>query len=120
MPDKEIIIKGLECCLSTRPCEECPYNNVGTKDNHYDCEYLLKLNALSLLKSEQETPQPVREATSDFVRFNQGEMICIINRRHITDAVYYPGNGQTWIKIEGTNGITKIDGNIIDKITGGE
>ena len=48
MPDREKVIKGLECCLSTRPCEECPYQD-GVL-----CENGLEHEAYLLLKDEEE------------------------------------------------------------------
>ena len=119
MIDKNKVIKALGYCqCKVSYCDECPYNDTGTAD--MPCIDRLMRDAQYLLEHEQETPQPVRESTSDFVRFNQGETICIINRRYITDAAYDPDIGQTWIKIESAKGIVKLDGNIIDKIAGDE
>jgi len=116
MVDRDKIIKALEWCESNFKCDECPYHDT----EYICCEDALRHDVLLLLKGEPEAPQPVRESTSDFVRFNQGETICIINRRYITDAAYDPDIGQTWIKIESAKGIVKLDGNIIDKIAGDE
>ncbi len=118
MIDRNKVIEALERCQNkVSYCEECPYRDIGTAD--MPCLDRLMRDAQYLLEHEQETPQPVRESTSDFVRFNQGETICIINRRYVTDAIYDPDIGETWIKIKDI-GIMKIEGNIIDKITGGE
>lgn len=51
MPDREKVIKGLECCIKRDPddqtrCGECPYESA--------CLNRLKIDALELLK-EQET-----------------------------------------------------------------
>ena len=56
MPDREKVIKGLECCtfiLGKRKCNECPYQ----KDN--GC-YQLQDDFHALLK-EQEAVKPVRD-----------------------------------------------------------
>jgi hypothetical protein len=48
MPDKEKAVKGMECCLSTRPCEECPYQDGAP------CDKGLKHDVYLLLKNEEE------------------------------------------------------------------
>ena len=56
MHDREKVIKGLECCIaSDRECvcpEDCPYQEVDESDDI--CETLLKLDALAMLKEQEE------------------------------------------------------------------
>lgn len=56
MPDKEKVIKGLECCLGANDCdvepeEDCPYKGMCL------CAMALRLDVLALLK-EQEAVEP--------------------------------------------------------------
>lgn len=59
MPDRERVIKGLECCLKetksldNEPCGECPYGAAGG-----GCIDQLHAEALVLLK-EQESVEPI-------------------------------------------------------------
>lgn len=55
MPDREKVIKGLECCAYKKNCNECPYfkgNATCMDDKDKD--------ALELLK-EQETKQAIKQ-----------------------------------------------------------
>lgn len=56
MPDREKVIKGLECCMGygiedTPGCEDCPYNDMGDT-----CERIRPLyeDALALLKAQEQ------------------------------------------------------------------
>ena len=116
MVDRDKIIKALEWCESNFKCDECPYHDT----EYICCEDALRHDVLLLLKGEPETPQPARESTSDFVRFNQGEMVCIINRNHIIDAAYNPSTDETRVCLRGISALVRYKGNIVDKITGGD
>lgn len=59
MPDKEKVIKALECCIGTNDCEfnpkeECPYNGMVL------CATALELDVMELLK-EQEPKKVIFE-----------------------------------------------------------
>lgn len=61
MPDREKVMKGLECCIvrdpdAKRNCVECPYNHEGIITNA-PCANGLMADALALLK-EQEAVEP--------------------------------------------------------------
>jgi hypothetical protein len=119
MIDRNKVIEALERCQNkVSYCEECPYKDIGTAD--MPCLDRLMRDAQYLLEHEQETPQPVRESTSDFVRFNQGEIVVIINRHYVVDAAYKPSTDETYVCMRDGKPPAKYDGNIIDKITGGE
>ena len=50
MPDRDKVIKGLECCILRNPddharCSQCPYGS--------NCVNRLKMNALELLKKRE-------------------------------------------------------------------
>ena len=50
MPDREKVIKGLECCIIRHPddkarCDACPYESA--------CGNRLKMDALALLKAQE-------------------------------------------------------------------
>ena len=50
MPDREKVIKGLECCNAPNNHDDCPYNG----DNHYNvCTHKLLCDALELLKEQE-------------------------------------------------------------------
>ena len=56
MPDREKVIKGLECCTKWDSCSDCPYQT----PNEYDiseCTEPLHKDALALL-IEQEAVEP--------------------------------------------------------------
>ena len=116
MVDRDKIIKALEWCESNFKCDECPYHDT----EYICCEDALRHDVLLLLKGEPETPQPVRESTSDFVRFNQGDIVVIINRHYVIDAAYNPSTNETYVCMRDGKPPAKYEGNIIDKITGGE
>lgn len=53
MPDREKVIKGLECCLGSNDCdlepeEDCPYKGMCL------CTMALRFDILTLLKEQQE------------------------------------------------------------------
>lgn len=66
MPDREKVIKGLECCIKesdslySNPCKGCPYEGK-------ECIDRLKADALALLK-EQEAVEPtlIREGRNKY------------------------------------------------------
>ena len=80
MPDREKVIKGLEChAKGSKGCLfDCPYGNEN------GCQLLLCSDAIALLK-EQEAMEPV---------FEQGSMVCgecghdVIVQRLIGDEVF--------------------------------
>lgn len=53
MPDREKVIKALECCLKesdhlySNPCKDCPYEG-------QECIDRMKADALSLLKEQED------------------------------------------------------------------
>lgn len=53
MPDREKVIRGLECCYSLFVCPECPYYGTGEECDRDQ----LMLDALALLR-EQEPVEP--------------------------------------------------------------
>lgn len=56
MPEREKVIKGLECCAECGKCKsECPY--AGKNNSMYGCTTRLAKDALALLK-EQEPVKP--------------------------------------------------------------
>lgn len=61
MIDREKVIKGIECSLNhhTEICEECPYYDLFEQEKH--CGRQLKLDALELLKEQDERWIPVTE-----------------------------------------------------------
>ena len=61
MPDREKVIKGLECCTGIEPCASCPYNE---EDSAVLCDQLLMTDALVELR-EQEPVRPTREFSED-------------------------------------------------------
>jgi hypothetical protein len=58
MPDREKVIKGLECCSSAEECgKQCPY-----WDDEGACRTHLEADALALLKAQEPVePQEKRE-----------------------------------------------------------
>lgn len=56
MPDREKVIRGLECCLSPNDHENCPYDGIGKTYSH--CLKQLVTDALSLLKEQEEGIEP--------------------------------------------------------------
>ena len=54
MPDREKVIKALECCLTLdSPCGDCPYYSY-EDIQELDCERNLRHDALALLKEQDE------------------------------------------------------------------
>ena len=54
MPDREKVIKGLECCLTfDSPCGDCPYYSY-EDIQELDCERNLQHDALVLLKKQDK------------------------------------------------------------------
>ena len=52
MPDREKVIKGLECCAVKQDCNGCPYSRFNPM-----CQDDMNKDALALLK-EQEAVEP--------------------------------------------------------------
>lgn len=62
MPDREKVIKGLECCQPPYDCHNCPY----------DWDYCFMKNqlhkdALDLLKEQDETIKKQQEEIEDWI-----------------------------------------------------
>ena len=60
MPDREKVIKGLECCLGVHDCdidpkEECPYNGMAL------CAMCLKYDVMELLKAQEPRVMTLEE-----------------------------------------------------------
>lgn len=54
MPDREKVIKGLECCISEHTCRGCPYREKGEcEDSGYYYSKAIE-DALALLKEQPE------------------------------------------------------------------
>ena len=73
MPDREKVIKGLECCLGTNDCdidprEDCPYKGMCL------CAMALHLEVLELLK-EQEPVKAVADGEDSYMCNNCGTVI---------------------------------------------
>jgi hypothetical protein len=119
MIDRNKVIEALECCQNkVSHCEECPFKDTGTANT--PCINWLMRDARCLLEHEQETPQPVRESTSDFVRFTQDKNEIIIRRDQITYALYDSTEDKTYVYIAGEKTCYVYRKNILDLITGGE
>lgn len=54
MPDREKVIKGLECCLSNKypPCGKCGYDGDIRYNDAWSCRLSLMADALALLKAQ--------------------------------------------------------------------
>lgn len=68
MPDKQKVIKGLECCIVRNPddkmrCSECPYRDPGTY-----CLNRLKMDALEVIKAAGPTEQEIAHAVNNVDR----------------------------------------------------
>ena len=50
MPDREKVIKGLECCTSEQACKGCPYSQ---SETGHLCSFNCIHDALALLKEQQ-------------------------------------------------------------------
>ena len=53
MPDREKVIRGLECHYSAFGCPECPYWNSKTRHNNCHSDQLF-LDALALLREQED------------------------------------------------------------------
>lgn len=61
MTDREKVVKGLKCCCGTGRCfHGCPYHEVS--QNIWDCTSQLALEALDLLKDQEEIKEQFIEA----------------------------------------------------------
>ena len=77
MPDREKVIKALECCLGTQDCdvepnEECPYNGM------FLCATALHFDVMELLE-EQEPVPPIRINTNHEQSWKCGKCGALIN-----------------------------------------
>lgn len=77
MADRDKVIKGLECCILRNPddharCSQCPYES--------NCVNRLKIDALELLKEQDEPLVPIRNADNELLCRNCGVMVGYINR----------------------------------------
>lgn len=61
MPDREKVIKGLECCNKGERCRECPYAKTSYDPEQCIRGYLL-FDALSLLKAQENLKQKMWNA----------------------------------------------------------
>lgn len=118
MIDRIKVIKALECCQrKVTYCNECPYSDTGTVD--MPCIDRLMRDAQYLLEHEQEL-QPVRDSTSDFVRFTHDRNEIFIRRDQITYALYDHTEGKTYVYLAGEKTCYVYRKNILDLITGGD
>ena len=69
MPDREKVIKGLECCAAVNCGQSCPYAPVG------GCRVQVLRDAIALLK-EQEPIDPHVERDSDDDTWYYGCVAC--------------------------------------------
>ena len=63
MADREKVLKGLECCILRNPddharCSQCPYGS--------NCVNRLKMDALNLLKEQQEIIDELNAAIKEW------------------------------------------------------
>lgn len=65
MPDREKVIRGLECCLSPNDHENCPYDGIGKTYSH--CLKKLVTDALYLLKEQEARVMSFNELKFDTV-----------------------------------------------------
>ena len=56
MPDREKVIRGLECCTETDDCNSCPY----FEKPEYCSEDVLMRDALALLKEQEQEIKGLR------------------------------------------------------------
>lgn len=118
MTDRNKVIKAFGCCRSkVSYCNECPYKDISTAD--MPCLDRLMRDAQHLLEHEQEL-QPVRESTSDFVRFTHDRNEILVRRDQITYAVYDSTEGKTYVYLAGEKNCYAYRKNILDLITGGD
>lgn len=64
MPNREMVIKGLECCTEWDSCNKCPYET----RNEYDiaeCTLSLHKDALDLLKEQDAEERKWLQAIAD-------------------------------------------------------
>ena len=54
MPDREKVIRGLECCHKRGECRNCPYFDCPYWENNDNCMVQLLKDALELLKVQKE------------------------------------------------------------------
>ena len=75
MPDREKVIKGLECCMNEytvcRVCG-CPY--YGRGDNLHDCYEKLSTDAIALLKAQE----PVEPIASEYTALDNRKKLHIV------------------------------------------
>lgn len=65
MPDKEKVIKGLECCSNLEDdCTDCPYDYAGDYGESFCLRRQLMPDALALLKG-QEAVEPTFKQDND-------------------------------------------------------
>lgn len=79
MPDREKVIRGLECCLSPNDHENCPYDGIGKTYSH--CLKKLVTDAFALLKEQEEGVTPIESTTeqkkfADRIGFAVSEYWC--------------------------------------------
>lgn len=77
MPDREKVIKGLECLYENKPVKDCENCSYGMKIGpHWGCDFASILgDALALLKAQEPRVMTVEEAKSAFVvEYRSGKM----------------------------------------------
>lgn len=79
MPDREKVIRGLECCLSPNDHENCPYDGIGKTYSH--CLKQLVTDVFALLKEQEEGIAPIESTTeqkkfADRIGFAVSEYWC--------------------------------------------
>ena len=100
MPDREKVIKGLECCIPSRDKEErdeereyrhqdCPYEHF--MKGNYGCFWELLTDALAILK-EQEPLEPITDENEHIHVFRCRKCNRILQRNNEMD--YCPKCGQ--------------------------
>ena len=98
MPDREKVIKGLECCehISGEYCRQCPYHEDIAADTPPCCTGLLAHDALALLKA-QEPVKPIPGLWDrDIQLFNCGACGGEIGAGEIAKYCFHCGRPVKW------------------------
>ena len=72
-PDREKVIKALECCTSADGCLECPYSDSGKGTDH--CQLFSTRDALALLKEQDTVEHALRTLEANGWRKEDDPMI---------------------------------------------
>lgn len=88
MPDREKVIKGLECCTQEMDCPKCPYCN----DDYSSvalCNFTVMEDALALLREQD----PVTIMKHKPLQISSGLTYCGVCRRYLPrPSTAYPGS----------------------------